>query len=81
MRVVFKLVVVALAAATFSSCLKVKKQDEWIKDYVSTIIVDSCEYVYLQNDKGIALVHKANCSNHKKTKHCVFCHSNVNHEQ
>ena len=77
MRVVFKLVVVAFAAATFSSCLRPKAH----YGEADVIIVDSCEYVYLHNPQGVAIVHKANCSNHKKTKHCVFCHSNVNHEQ
>ena len=77
MRVVFKLVVVAIAAATFSSCLNVNDKPAGLNQFV----LDSCEYVYLHNPQGVAIVHKANCSNHKKTKHCVFCHSNVNHEQ
>lgn len=74
MRVVFKLVVVALVAATFSSCLKPQTSH----GDLGVIMVDSCEYVYLQNGRhGIALVHKANCVNHSKSKHCVFCHSDI----
>ena len=75
MRIVFKLVVVAFAAATFISCVKPKE------DYVGSgvINIDSCEYVYLHNPQGTALVHKANCVNHSKSKHCVFCHSDIHY--
>lgn len=75
MRIRFvRCMVVAFAAAIFSSCAN--KPREYYEN-LKVINVDSCEYLYIHNAQGVALVHKENCKNHKNQKHCVFCHSNI----
>jgi hypothetical protein len=70
MRIRFvRCMVVAFAAAIFSSCEMPR-----IKGELNVYQIDSCEYVV---SKSGYILHKANCKNHKNKKHCVFCHSNI----
>jgi hypothetical protein len=71
MKKLLLLLLVALAGCEGSRFNPSPEQEAGVRvlymggTYAFVIKVDSCEYVVINDVKGVAMIHKANCSNHK----------------